>query len=63
MPEVHFVGEIENSKTYTDIFLSSSTSLTWAVVTGNAAWALHEGSQSGETQICLQSVKKFDIYF
>ena len=56
MPEVHFVGEIECSKTYTDIYFNKSTSITWAVVTGNSSWTLQNGEQSGETQICSQSV-------
>ena len=59
MPEVYFIGEIESSNTNSsDLFHSISTSLTWAIVAGNAAWTLHEGEISGETQTCLQSVIK-----
>ena len=56
MPEVHFVGEIEISTMISSVYTNMSTSLTWAVVTGNAAWNHREGDLAGETQCSLQSV-------
>ena len=56
MPEVHFVGEIESSTLISSLYMDISTSLTWAIVTGNAAWDLRNGEQAGETQCSLQSV-------
>lgn len=62
MPEVHFVGEIEYCRIDHSIFSNISTSITWAVVTGNSSWSLREGSNSGETQACLQSDEGTSIY-
>jgi len=62
MPEVHFVGEIESGVVHGNIYSNISTSITWALCAGNAAWALHDGYQSGETQTCLQGVISLFIF-
>lgn len=47
MPNVNFVGTIENAS----IDFVEQLSLTWGIIPGNAGWSLRKGDSAGETQI------------
>jgi len=59
MPEIHFVGEIENCLLESS---SEALSLTFGIVPGGNAWVLQNGLNSGETHISSATADERGIF-